>query len=82
MTPKDKANQLMEKYYDITGMYSKVKQICIQVVEDILESHQDSENNILTKEEYKSQECTSDSNYESIKFVKFWEKVKKELQKL
>ena len=67
MTPKEKAKELFEKYYDYLGMHDSIsKQCALIAVDELIESHL-----ILT---------TTHESEPSIRCKTYWKEVKQEIE--
>lgn len=69
MTAKEKAEQLVIRYYDITGPFTEAKQCALIAVDEILSNnllyHSLSKNDILNNSH-----------------IEYWQEVKNEIEKL
>lgn len=81
MTPRQKANQLFNRYYNEVGMFKfDAKHSALIAVEEIIES--EKLDYLFSKEEINSMEFTSDSMWVYERFTEYWEEVKEEIRNI
>jgi len=68
MTPKEKAKELFDKYFEATNNYYQAKQCALIAVDELIESHL-----LLT---------TTHEAKPSIRCKTYWQEVKKEIEAL
>lgn len=87
MTPKQKAKELFDKYYIICQEFTQeiqcsiqAKQCALIAVDEIIKSKK--LNYLFTQNQINSMESTSDDRWIHETFIEYWDKVKREIEKL
>ena len=76
MTPKEKAKELFDKYFEVTNNYYQAKECALIAVDEILET---------TKVKWATQRKFSNGEYKfwkGIAYKKYWQEVKQEIEAL
>ena len=87
MTPKEKAEDILDKCYgvEVESVYFGVnhylaKKFALIVVDEIIKSKE--LNYLFTQNQIYSMEVTSDDRWIYEEFMKYWQEVKQEIEKL
>lgn len=81
MTPKGKARELVDKYYNFGDQeFDYSKECALIAVDEIVKSK--SLRYLFTEDEISCMEGTSDDRWIYDTFMKYWQKVKQEIEKL
>lgn len=78
MTPKEKAKELFDKYFEATNNYYQAKQCGLIAVDELINEVY----NISHQYTAVYDEETKSYNYTDSKELKFWKEVKKEIESL
>ena len=81
MTPKEKAKELTDKYFNVGDQeFDYSKEFALIAVEEIIKSKK--LNYLFTQNQINSMESTSDDRWIHETFIEYWDIVKHEIEKL